>query len=284
MENTLKIVALLLLLLLFLLQMLTQQIGLKVIPEMGGDYCFLTPSHWGHFLKSRDSQPCWFQPHQKFTFSALRCLPSFFGEDDGDGRGLRKKGQLQLLWELQGINGTQGLLTLRGDATVSRDSGHAYDWDHCEEITIPVDLLKNLDFTYLFLKKLDRHLACNMSITFILAVGIVTAGGYWAGAIEEKRQQFIKYNCKKPEDFEHTATNSGIFVICENIATLSFILLMLYCSYDHLVCLITGLFCIYAPLGLYSCLSPSLNKLPFGEQFKLIYSVFTKAWKWRNCS
>lgn len=41
---------------------------------------------------------------------------------------------------------------------------------------------------------------------------------------------------------------------------------MLYCSYDHLVCLITGLFCIYAPLGLYSSLSPSLNKRPFGEQ------------------
>lgn len=41
---------------------------------------------------------------------------------------------------------------------------------------------------------------------------------------------------------------------------------MLYCSYDHLVCLITGLFCTYTPLGLYSCLSPSLNQLPFGEQ------------------
>ena len=109
-------------------------------------------------------------------------------------------------------------------------------------------------------------MACNMSITFILAVGIVTAGGYWTGAIEEKQQQFIKYNCKKPEDFEHTAINSGILFICENIATLFFILLMLYCSHDHLVCLITGLFCIYAPLGLYSCLSPSLNKLPFGEQ------------------
>lgn len=123
-----------------------------------------------------------------------------------------------------------------------------------------------MDFTYLFFKKLDRHLACNTSITFILAVGIVMAGGYWAGAIEENQQQFMKYNCKKPKDFEHTAINSGVFLICKNTARLSFILLMLYCSCDHLVCLITGLFCIYAPLGLCSCLSPSLNKIPFGEQ------------------
>lgn len=43
--------------------------------------------------------------------------------------------------------------------------------------------------------ELDRHLACSMSITFTLTAGIVTAGSYWAGAIEEKQQQFIKYNC-----------------------------------------------------------------------------------------
>uniref|UniRef100_A0A8C0EAC6 Uncharacterized protein n=1 Tax=Bubo bubo TaxID=30461 RepID=A0A8C0EAC6_BUBBB len=71
---------------------------------------------------------------------------------------------------------------------------------------------------------------------------------------------------KKIEDFEHIKINSSIFFICENTATLFFTVLILYCSYDHLVCLITGLFCIYAPLGLYSCLSPSLNKLPFEEQ------------------
>lgn len=90
------------------------------------------------------------------------------------------------------MKGTQGLLTIRRDDTVSRDTEHANDLDRCEEITIPVDLLKNLDFTYLFFKKMDRHLACNMSITFILAVGVVTARGYWARAINEKRQQFLK--------------------------------------------------------------------------------------------
>lgn len=55
-------------------------------------------------------------------------------------------------------------------------------------------------------------------------------------------------------------------LFAKNRATLFFVLLMLHCSYDRLVCLITGLFCIYATLGLYSCLSPSLNKCPFGEQ------------------
>lgn len=80
------------------------------------------------------------------------------------------------------------------------------------------------------LQEARQILACNMSITFVLAVGIVTAGGYWAGAIEEKRQQFIKYNCKKPEDFEHTAINSGIFCIWKSIATL-----LLYLVYALLI-------------------------------------------------
>jgi len=104
-----------------------------------------------------------------------------------------------------------------------------------------------------------------MSITFVLAEAIVTAAGYWAGALKENQQKFIKYNCEKL-DFEHTAINSGIFFICKKHNNMFFISLMLYCSYDNLLCLITGLFCIYAPLGLYSCLSPFLNKLPFGEQ------------------
>lgn len=56
-------------------------------------------------------------------------------------------------------NSTQGLLTFREDVTASRDSRHAFDWDPCEEITILEDLLKKLDFIYLFFKKLDRHLA-----------------------------------------------------------------------------------------------------------------------------
>lgn len=67
-------------------------------------------------------------------------------------------------------------------------------------MTIPVDLIKNFDFTYLFFEKLDRHLACNTSITVILAVGIGTARGYWAGA-KEKQQQLSKCNCKRIRGF-----------------------------------------------------------------------------------
>uniref|UniRef100_A0A8B9P8W3 Uncharacterized protein n=1 Tax=Apteryx owenii TaxID=8824 RepID=A0A8B9P8W3_APTOW len=254
------------LLLLFFLQMLAHQTRLvKVIPVKGGDYCFLVPSHWAHFLQPNDNQPHWLQLDQSFTFSALCCLTSSFGEDDGDGRGLStgtasgRKGDCNFFENsrLQGINGTQGLLTLWGDALATFPGGskHAHDWGHCEELTIPVDLLSDMDFIYLFFKKLGRDLGCNMGIMFILAVGTVSTG-----------EQYIKCNFEKREYFEHVTTNPDIPFICGSIATSSFLLLMLYCFYDHVVCLMIGLFCLYASLGLYSCLAPSLNKLPFGEQ------------------
>ncbi|XP_062434811.1 signal peptide peptidase-like 2B [Rhea pennata] len=279
MQKIRKIVALLLphLLLLLFLQMLAHQTRLtKVIPMKGGDYCFLVPSYWAHFLQPKDNQPHWLQLDQSFTFSALCCLPSSFGEDYSEGAGLStstasgRKADCNFFESsrLQGINGTQGLLTLGGDALVTFPGGskHAHDWDHCEELTIPVDLLSSTDFIYLFFKKLGRDLGCNMGIMFILAVGTVSAGGYWAGATEKKRQQYIKSNCKKRDYFEYVTINPNIPFICGSIATSSVLLLMLYCFYDHVVCLMIGLFCLYASLGLYSCLSPSLNKLPFGEQ------------------
>lgn len=40
-----------------------------------------------------------------------------------------------------------------------RDSGHAYNWGHHEEITIPADSFEALDFINLFFKKSGRHLA-----------------------------------------------------------------------------------------------------------------------------
>lgn len=79
-------------------------------------------------------------------------------------------------------NSTQGLLTFREDVTVSRDSRHACDWDPCEEITILGDWLKKLDFIYFSRSWTNIWQA----VTFILAVGISNAGGYWAGAIEEQ--------------------------------------------------------------------------------------------------
>lgn len=79
-------------------------------------------------------------------------------------------------------NSSQGLLTFREDVITSRDSRHACDWDHCEEITILVDLLKKLDFIYFSRSWTDIWQAT----TCILAVGSINAGGYWAGAIEEQ--------------------------------------------------------------------------------------------------
>lgn len=79
-------------------------------------------------------------------------------------------------------NSVQGLLTFREDVTASGESRHACDWDHCEEITILVDLLKKLDFIYFSRSWTDIW----HTTTFILAVGIINAGGYWAGAIEEQ--------------------------------------------------------------------------------------------------
>uniref|UniRef100_A0A8C8RVA9 Signal peptide peptidase-like 2B n=1 Tax=Pelusios castaneus TaxID=367368 RepID=A0A8C8RVA9_9SAUR len=254
----------------------------RVLPEKGGDYCFLFPSHWAQSLQDKSGHTNRLQPQQSLTSSALCCLPSFFGEDDCDGGGLStriasmRQGNCNFFesTRLQRINGTQVLLILGGDAPISFTGGNglAHDRGHCEEIITPVNLLSDMDLIYLFFKSLSRLLGYNTGIMFILAVGTVTTGGYWAGNIEKKRQQYMKCRCKNADEFDDVTIDPDVPFICASVVMSSFLLLVFYCFYDHLVNMMIGFFSVYASLGLYSCLSPFVNKLPFGEhKFHLPY-------------
>ncbi|XP_039385710.1 signal peptide peptidase-like 2B [Mauremys reevesii] len=272
------------LLLLLIPHVLAQHLGvIRVIPEKGGDYCFLFPSHWVQSLQDKSGKNKWLQPHQDLTYSALCCLPSSFGEEDCDGGGLStriasvRKGNCNFFenGRLQRINGTQVLLILGGDAPISLTggSGLGHNWGHCEESITPVNLLNDMDIIYLFFKHLGRLLRYNMGLMFILAVGTVVTGGYWAGNIEKKRQQYMKCRCKNEEDFDDVTIDPDVLFICASVVMSSFMLLALYCFYDNLVDIMIGFFSLYASIGLYSCLSPSVNKLPFGE-YKLNLPYF----------
>uniref|UniRef100_A0A8D2IVS4 Uncharacterized protein n=1 Tax=Varanus komodoensis TaxID=61221 RepID=A0A8D2IVS4_VARKO len=118
----------------FILPVLAQNPGIiHISPEKGGDYCFLFPSQWMRSYQG-ESKNHWLsleRSTQNLTYSAMCCLPSFFGEDDNDGGGLStriasvREGNCNLYENarLHQINGTQGLLTLGGDTSGTLYSG-----------------------------------------------------------------------------------------------------------------------------------------------------------------
>lgn len=139
------------------------------IPTEQSYYCFLVSSHRGASLRAEIARFIYgagSSPIRNSPFQPLYCLPSLVRMMVMTGalslESPQRKRALQLLWMLQGTNKWYSRIILTGDATGSRNSGHFFDLDHCEDITIPVDFLKNLVFIYLFFEKLARHLACNV--------------------------------------------------------------------------------------------------------------------------
>ncbi|KAM3844953.1 signal peptide peptidase-like 2B [Vipera latastei] len=244
-------------------------------PEKGGDYCFLFPSQW---IKSYqgDNKKHWFDPEsftQNFTYSAMCCLPSFFGEDDNDGGGFStriasiRQGNCNLFQNarVRQINSTEGLLFLGGDAPYPMKSLRSgYNWGHCEEITLPGFMLSDVDILYLVFKNLIRNLLYKTGIIYLMAMGIVAIGSYWAGSTEKKKQDNIK-NQGQTQDFDEITIDTNICFTCTCMVMGTFMLLFLYCFYDYMMHAMNGIFCIYASFSLYWCLTPFVNKLPFGE-------------------
>ncbi|KAK1142062.1 signal peptide peptidase-like 2B isoform X1 [Acipenser oxyrinchus oxyrinchus] len=54
-------------------------------------------------------------------------------------------------------------------------------------------------------------------------------------------------------------------MICVFVVMCCSMLVLLYYFYDHLVYMIIGIFCLAASIGLYSCLSPFVRRIPFGK-------------------
>ncbi|XP_074076707.1 signal peptide peptidase-like 2C [Macrotis lagotis] len=118
----------------------------------------------------------------------------------------------------------------------------------------------------------------NMVIIFILAVGTVALGGYWAGLSEAERLQRCRErrirgtsvseeaegvaeeddDDEEPVDFTPAMTGAVVLMSCS-------IMLLLYFFYDCFVYIMIGIFGLGAGTGLYSCLAPLARRLPLGR-------------------
>ncbi|XP_017404790.1 signal peptide peptidase-like 2C [Cebus imitator] len=124
----------------------------------------------------------------------------------------------------------------------------------------------------------------NMLVIFVLAVGTVAAGGYWAGLTEANRLQRQRARGGGgpgghhpppeaaaaaegaqqeddediPVDFTPAMTGMVITVSCS-------LMLLLYFFYDYFVYVMIGIFSLGAGTGLYSCLSPLVRCLPLHQ-------------------
>uniref|UniRef100_A0A286XXW8 Signal peptide peptidase-like 2C n=1 Tax=Cavia porcellus TaxID=10141 RepID=A0A286XXW8_CAVPO len=122
----------------------------------------------------------------------------------------------------------------------------------------------------------------NLVVIFILAVGTVAVGGYWAGLMEaawlQRHQarggggggpdghlQPQAVGVREDEDDEDSAVNFTLAIAGAVITMSCFIVILLYFFYDYFVYVMIGLFGMGASTGLYSCLVPFTNHLPLQQ-------------------
>uniref|UniRef100_A0A8D2AV35 Signal peptide peptidase like 2C n=1 Tax=Sciurus vulgaris TaxID=55149 RepID=A0A8D2AV35_SCIVU len=138
------------------------------------------------------------------------------------------------------------------------------------DLTIPVAVLRYSDMLDIFSHAGGNaviHVAMyappepvmdyNMVVIFILAVGTVAAGGYWAGMTEADRLQRLREEEEEedsPVDFTPAMTGAVVTMSCS-------IMVLLYFFYDCFVYVMIGIFSLGAGTGLYSCLAPLVRHL-----------------------
>nr|XP_045359988.1 signal peptide peptidase-like 2B [Camelus bactrianus] len=215
-----------------------------VVPETGGprgkDYCILYNPQWAHL--PHDLSKASLLQVQDWTASVL-CSPSslpakgFTNQLPMVARGnctFYEKVRLA-----QG-SGARGLLIVSKEALTFGQAVRAALYAPKEPM---------LDY--------------NMVIIFIMAVGTVALGGYWAGS-RDVRKRYVKHKRddgpakQEDEAVDVTPAMIGVFVV-----TCCSMLVLLYHFYDQLVYAIIGIFCLASSTGLYSCLSPLVQRLPF---------------------
>lgn len=170
------------------------------------------------------------------------------------------------------INGAKGLLIVSKDR-LTPPSGNKSQY---EEIGIPVALLSYkdmLDISKMFGEK--RQVAMyapnepvvdyNLVLIFLMAVGTVAVGGYWAGSRDIKKR-YMKHKRDDGADKQDEETvDVTPIMICVFVVMCCSMLLLLYFFYDQLVYMTIATFCLASAVGLYSCLWPFVRRIPFGK-------------------
>ncbi|XP_074834329.1 signal peptide peptidase-like 2B isoform X5 [Carettochelys insculpta] len=145
-----------------------------------------------------------------------------------------------------------------------------------EEIDIPVALLSYadmLDIEKTFGRSVkvamyapnEPVLDYNMVIIFVMAVGTVAIGGYWAGSRDVKKRYMKHKRDDGAEKLDDETVDVTPIMICVFVVMCCSMLVLLYFFYDDLVYVIIGIFCLAASIGLYSCLSPFVRRFPLGK-------------------
>ncbi|XP_032481002.1 signal peptide peptidase-like 2B isoform X4 [Phocoena sinus] len=244
-----------------------------VVSETGGpegkDYCIVYNPQWAHL--PLDLSKASFLQVRDWTTSVL-CSPA-----DLPAKGfsnqipLVARGNCTFYEKVrlaQG-SGARGLLIISKETLVP-PGGNKTQYD---EIGIPVALLSYKDMLDIFetsgrvvraalYAPREPMLDYNMVVIFIMAVGTVALGGYWAGS-RDARKRYMKHKRDDgPEKHEDEAVDVTPVMICVFVVMCCSMLVLLYYFYDQLVYVIIGIFCLASSTGLYSCLSPLLQRLP----------------------
>uniref|UniRef100_A0A3B4ANG9 Signal peptide peptidase-like 2B n=1 Tax=Periophthalmus magnuspinnatus TaxID=409849 RepID=A0A3B4ANG9_9GOBI len=165
------------------------------------------------------------------------------------------------------INGAKGLLIVSKD----RLTPPAGNKSQYEEIDIPVALLSYADM--LDISRVGQLVAMyapnepvldyNMVIIFLMAVGTVAIGGYWAGSRDNKKRYMKHKRDDSAEKQAEDMVDVTPIMICVFVVMCCSMLVLLYFYYDYLAFWVIAIFCLASSVGLYSCLWPFIRRLPF---------------------
>uniref|UniRef100_A0AAR2KK71 Signal peptide peptidase-like 2B n=1 Tax=Pygocentrus nattereri TaxID=42514 RepID=A0AAR2KK71_PYGNA len=170
------------------------------------------------------------------------------------------------------INGAKGLLIVSKDRLIP-PFGNKTQY---EEIDIPVALLSYsdmLDISKSFGEQWQVAMYApnepvvdyNMVIIFLMAVGTVAVGGYWAGSRDIKKRYMKHKRDDSTEKQDEETVDVTPIMIAVFVVMCCSMLVLLYLFYDRLVYMIIVIFCLASSVGLYSCLWPFVRRIPFGK-------------------
>uniref|UniRef100_A0A671MFQ4 Signal peptide peptidase-like 2B n=1 Tax=Sinocyclocheilus anshuiensis TaxID=1608454 RepID=A0A671MFQ4_9TELE len=224
----------------------------------GKDYCIFFNSQWAR-LPQDLSKAARLQTYDLTT--SVLCSPSDVPEGgfpNSIPMVMRGNCTFYEKVRLAQINGAKGLLIVSKDR-LTPPSGNKSQY---EEIGIPVALLSYkdmLDISKTFGEK--RQVAMyapnepvvdyNMVLIFLMAVGTVAVGGYWAGSRDiKKRYMKHKRDDGAEKQYEETVDVTPI-MICVFVVMCCSMLVLLYFFYDQLVYMTIATFCLASAVGLY---------------------------------
>uniref|UniRef100_A0A671Z0B3 Signal peptide peptidase-like 2B n=1 Tax=Sparus aurata TaxID=8175 RepID=A0A671Z0B3_SPAAU len=230
----------------------------------GKDYCIFFNSQWAR-LPQDLNKASRLQIHD--LTSSVLCSPSDVPEGGFPNRipmVMRGNCTFYEKVRLAQINGAKGLLIVSKDR-LTPPAGNKTQY---EEIDIPVALLSYSDM--LDIRRLVAMYApnepvvdYNMVIIFLMAVGTVAVGGYWAGSRDSKKRYMKHKRDDGAEKQDEETVDVTPIMICVFVVMCCSMLVLLYFFYDRLAIWVIAIFCVASSVGLHSCLWPFVRRLPF---------------------